>query len=206
MKKSSVLFIVFCLGFSVRHFAQSEYTSAIEASRKAKNEELRSKKTSPLQKEDRKAFHDLDYFPVDENWRKTVRFRTSPTLEEIEIPTSAGTTKTFQAYGLMEIEDGDNHFSITAYKRVWPNGVNPYPNEEESLFVPFKDLTTGESTYGGGRYLDIPVPKGDGEIELDFNACYNPYCAYGTGFSCPIPPKHNFIKTEVKAGEKSYSH
>ncbi len=44
----------------------------------------------------------------------------------------------------------------------------------------------------------------DGEITIDFNKCYNPWCAYSDGFNCPIPPKENNLLFSVKAGEKNY--
>jgi uncharacterized protein (DUF1684 family) len=70
------------------------------------------------------------------------------------------------------------------------------------LFLPFKDHTNGNGSYGGGRYLDMEVPKGN-EVEIDFNLCYNPYCAYADIFSCPIPPDENHLEVEILAGVKA---
>jgi len=67
------------------------------------------------------------------------------------------------------------------------------------LFIPFKDLTSGTETYGGGRYMDIMIPEGD-EIILNFNTAYNPYCAYANGYFCPIPPAENTLNVEIRAG------
>jgi len=73
------------------------------------------------------------------------------------------------------------------------------------LFLPFKDFTNNESTYGGGRYINfLDTDIKDGKIEIDFNKSYNPWCAYSDGFNCPIPPKENHIETEVTAGEKNF--
>ena len=81
--------------------------------------------------------------------------------------------------------------------------TSPYKN---LLFVPFKDLTNGKETYGAGRYMDIVKPRGD-EAILNFNLAYNPNCAYGSeDFSCPIPPKENFLQAEIKAGEKIFEY
>ena len=70
---------------------------------------------------------------------------------------------------------------------------------KEHLFVPFRDATSGKTSYGGGRYLDINIPK-DGNVVLNFNLAYNPYCAYTNGWYCSIPPAENTLKVEVKAG------
>ena len=73
------------------------------------------------------------------------------------------------------------------------------------LFIPFKDLSNGEATYGGGRYMDIRMDDiKNGELMLDFNKAYNPYCAYSDGYNCPVPPVENHLETEVNAGEKSF--
>jgi hypothetical protein len=197
----SILSIVLVLS-SLLNFGQDNYIEKIEKHRAEKDVELQSKKTSPLQKADRKTFQDLPYFEIDEKWKMSVRFRVNETQDVIEIPTSAGYSKTYQAYGVLDIFIDGNYFPITAYKRVLKEGQSA--PSHESLFVPFKDMTTGNSSYGGGRYLDIDVPEDGAQITLDFNLCYSPYCAYGDGFACPIPPQSNFIKTEITAGEKAY--
>jgi uncharacterized protein len=79
------------------------------------------------------------------------------------------------------------------------------PEYADYLFVPFTDATTGNETYGSGRYIDLRL--GDiknNTVLLDFNKCYNPYCAYTSGYNCPIPPKENRLAVAVKAGEKVF--
>ena len=160
--------------------AQSSYVKEIEQGRKAKDKGLRSRRHSPLQKEDRKAFDHLHYYPVDEAWKKEVQFTMIEKGDTIDIMTSSGKIKQFYEYGSLAFAHLGDSDTLTAYKRIWPEGYDsPYA---PYLFVPFKDLTTGESTYGGGRYMDIDVPEKSGVITLDFNLCYNPYCAYGGGF------------------------
>jgi uncharacterized protein (DUF1684 family) len=75
------------------------------------------------------------------------------------------------------------------------------------LFVPFKDRTNYDATYGGGRYIDLSTKDiVNGRILLDFNKCYNPYCAFADGFNCPIPPDENSLPIEIAAGEKTFIH
>ncbi|MBZ0243452.1 MAG: DUF1684 domain-containing protein, partial [Bacteroidales bacterium] len=73
----------------------------------------------------------------------------------------------------------------------------------KGLFVPFKDKTNGKISYGGGRYLDIEIPE-SAQLILDFNNAYNPYCAYNSKWSCPIPPYENHLKISICAGVKKY--
>ncbi len=78
-------------------------------------------------------------------------------------------------------------------------------DEGKIYLLPFRDLTSGKETYGGGRYINIPKDNLVGDkIEIDFNNAHNFYCAYNERYVCPIPPKENFIKTEIKVGEKVY--
>jgi len=73
-----------------------------------------------------------------------------------------------------------------------------------SLFIPFRDATSGGGTYGAGRYLDL-IENTTGIYDLDFNRAYNPYCAYNDRFSCPLPPGENTLEVPILAGEKIYS-
>lgn len=69
-------------------------------------------------------------------------------------------------------------------------------------FTMVGDLTSGESTYGGGRYLYLDLPKTDGKISLDFNYLYNPPCAFSEFTTCLFPPQQNQLPIEIKAGER----
>ena len=71
------------------------------------------------------------------------------------------------------------------------------------MFLPFLDATNGVETYGGGRYLDMKVPKSN-EVIIDFNKAYNPYCVYNHEYSCPIVPLENELDVEINAGVKKY--
>ena len=80
------------------------------------------------------------------------------------------------------------------------------PQYKDYLFLPFTDLTNNETTYGGGRYIDLKLKdiREEGRLTIDFNKAYNPYCAFGEGFSCPIPPDANKLNVRVEAGEQNY--
>ena len=64
----------------------------------------------------------------------------------------------------------------------------------------FRDLTTGQETYPGGRFLyaDMPV---NGEVVLDFNKAHSPPCAFTPFATCPLPPKENHLGVRIEAGE-----
>jgi uncharacterized protein len=80
------------------------------------------------------------------------------------------------------------------------------PKYSDHLFIPFTDGTTYTETYGGGRYIDLSTKdiKGD-KLMVDFNKCYNPYCAYAEGYNCPIPPVENRLPISIHAGERNWA-
>jgi len=75
------------------------------------------------------------------------------------------------------------------------------------LFLPFADATSGDETYGAGRYL-LDTVKGadlgqyDGRLVLDFNFAYQPSCAYDPRWTCPLAPPANRLSVAVRAGER----
>ena len=68
----------------------------------------------------------------------------------------------------------------------------------------FADATTGEETYGGGRFLYADLLPG-GRVVLDFNRAYNPPCAFNPWTTCPLPPESNKLRVPIRAGEKTYT-
>jgi len=71
---------------------------------------------------------------------------------------------------------------------------------EDSLFVVFKDRSSGKSTYGPGRFLTLASPV-EGRVTIDFNKAYNPPCAFSPHTLCPLPPRQNLLDLEINAGE-----
>jgi uncharacterized protein len=71
--------------------------------------------------------------------------------------------------------------------------------DSKTIFVPFRDATSGKTTYGGGRYIDTRLAND--AVELDFNRAYNPYCVWNFSFACPVPPEENRLNFAIEAGE-----
>jgi len=110
-----------------------------------------------------------------------------------EIPTSDGKLRPAQRAGVLTFELAGEPRRLTAY--TFEGG------EDESLFVPFLDATSGTETYGAGRYLDLD-PEEDGTYTLDFNLAYHPSCVYDPRFSCPLTPPENRLPIRIEAGER----
>lgn len=79
-------------------------------------------------------------------------------------------------------------------------------DHKDDFFIPFTDAGAGTSSYEGGRYLDFKESDiVNNQLVIDFNRAYNPYCAFTTGYNCPIPPRENDLPVEIAAGEKKFA-
>lgn len=72
----------------------------------------------------------------------------------------------------------------------------------ENGFTMISDETTGDETYGGGRYIYLDLPETDGNVRLDFNYLYNPSCAFSKFTTCLYPPRQNNLPFKILAGER----
>jgi uncharacterized protein (DUF1684 family) len=151
---------------------------------------------SPLSEEDRLAFGGLPFYPVDEGFRVIAEFTRTPDEKPFPMPTSSDRTPIYVKYGILKFFLQGQEHQLSIYQN---QQLQKMPGYEDYLFLPFTDLTSGDSSYGGGRYIDIRIPKRK-RVLLDFNKAYNPYCAYSDGYSCPIPPKENDLAAAIKVG------
>lgn len=170
----------------------NNYQTVLENMRQQKDVQFEKSGNSPIPEAKKSSFKGLVYFPADENYRVWATLVPANRNDTLIISTTKNEKMLYFRVGTLNFKLFDYPTSLNAYR----SAENP-----NSLFVPFKDLTTGVSTYGGGRYLEIPYKEGQ-EIELDFNMAYNPYCVYNEAYSCPIPPKENKMNREILAGEK----
>lgn len=105
-----------------------------------------------------------------------------------------------RVFGVLTFELKGKQFELNVYQGKEMMTTKGY---EDYLFLPFLDDTNGDTTYGGGRYIDLRIPEGD-SIEIDFNTAYNPYCVYNAKYSCPIVPRQNYVAIKVEAGVKAF--
>jgi uncharacterized protein len=150
---------------------------------------------SPLSESQRAAFEGLDYFPERADLALQLPLDDSgPGVgETLNILTTDGKTKSFSRAGRVRFEVDGVPVELTVLR----------DSDRGGLFIPFRDGSAGGETYEVGRYLE-PQERPDGTLEVDFNFAYNPFCAYGGGWSCPIPPEENRLAVTIAAGEKAF--
>jgi len=151
-----------------------------------------SKLLTPQQQAD---FKGVKYMPYDSAYRLQVRYSPIQHADTIIVATTRKTVSRYLPWATVSFMLHDSACTLTVYR-----GLDPW-SEMDLYFVMFNDLTNGNSSYGGGRYLELQkVDEAGGTAILDFNYSYNPYCAYADRYSCPIPPKENRLEVAVRAG------
>ena len=149
---------------------------------------------SPVPAEQRRNFPPLEYFAIDPGYSVPASLAVAPGKDILELSTSGGLRRKMRKIGTLQFTLRDQALTLTAF-------VDAETNDVRRLFVPFGDLTNGNETYPGGRYLDLERTA-TGFYEIDFNRAYNPFCVFNAAYDCPYPPRENRLKVPVRAGEK----
>jgi uncharacterized protein len=178
----------------------ADYVKDIEARRREKDYFFKEDAESPIPHELRPKFEGLAYFPPDPKYRVHAKLVKDPTPPRVVLATSKGVPREMIRYGVLEFGIEGKKQRLEAYKSVPQPG---HHHEDESLYVPFRDATSGKETYGAARYLDIEQRPSDDYV-IDFNRAYSPYCAYSDDYVCPFPPRENWLSVPIRAGEKNF--
>ena len=137
------------------------------------------------------AFPGIESYPADLQWRVEARFHAYDEPRQLQVMTVVeGLGWDPVAPGILEFEIQGQPLSLEAYR------------SGDELFIIFADLTTGETTYPAGRYVDADPPGPDGTVILDFNKAYNPPCVFNEFATCPLPTRRNYLQVAIEAGEK----
>ncbi|HVU98425.1 MAG TPA: DUF1684 domain-containing protein [Puia sp.] len=144
----------------------------------------------------------LRFYPLDAAYKVECTFEKVSNSPWLPMPTSGTVTKMARKYGVLSFRLHDTVMHLVVFQMqqlLAKEGTKDY------LFVGFTDATSALDTYGAGRYIDCTTADIHGDrMTLDFNKAYNPYCAYTTGYNCPIPPRENDLPVAILAGEKNY--
>jgi uncharacterized protein (DUF1684 family) len=186
--------------------------AVLERFRTQKNDLFKMHPQSPFGPEIRATFIGLKYFAYDPALR--VEAKVEPLTEDalIETPSSGPSVMRFPRAAHVRFSIAGESASLYVY---W---IDVYGG---GLFLPFRDATNSDESYGAGRYLfdtvkgsdfermtdDVDtaaIGYGGGRIWLDFNFSYNPSCAYDARWICPLAPRENVLATPIRAGERNY--
>ena len=177
-----------------------EYLQEIEGHRVKYLEDFARDPYAPLDSSDISGVH---FFEPDPEYVCNCSFERLAKPKPFKMATYAGTVKDYIIYANLNCPIKGESYQLELYRSLKAMSMPMYRN---LAFLPFRDLTNAESTYGGGRYIDVKLDTAQSDfIIIDFNKTYNPYCAYSDGYFCPIPPIANHLQIEINAGEKMYT-
>ncbi|MGH2445124.1 MAG: DUF1684 domain-containing protein [Candidatus Limnocylindria bacterium] len=151
-------------------------------------------RTWDLESSARAQFDGIEHWPVDPAWRLAGRFE--PVADRIlPVPDVLGMVEDEPSPGDVVFEaDGVTH---RLQALIGGDGGE--------LWLVFGDLTNGDASYGGGRFLYTGAPDADGGVVVDFNRAYNPPCVFSPYATCPLPWPANRLPLHIPAGERGFS-
>lgn len=161
-------------------------------------EELLDTASHILTEEEIAEFRGLDYYALDSTYILECKLKKKPG-KPFEMITTTERRPVYRRYGVLSFKLNGEKYKLDVFQPVIDIAGKVY---ESYLFIPFRDQTSAAETYGGGRYLDLEIPS-EKSVTIDFNQCYNPYCAYSHRYSCPVPPEQNTLDVKIEAGEKT---
>ena len=182
-----------------------EGADALAQFRRGRDDLFRTHAQSPIEPQERAAFHGLRYFAADDAYRVHAQIEDGDGSELLIDTGGDDGAVRYQRAATLVFALGGEHCRLTVLSLAQYAG---------GLFVPFRDSTSGHQTYGGGRYLFDTAKDTDGlvlemtpgspEVVIDFNYAYNASCAYNPRWACPLAPPENFLEVPIRAGEKNY--
>jgi len=174
------------------------YIETLTKERKEKNYNLQFDLNSPFNRDTTITFNPLNYYEPNPDFIFKSKLIVYDIQDTVAILGTRGETRPAILLGYLELSKDERVHKINVYKSFDRTG-KPYYS------IWFTDKTTGKETYGVGRYLDFEL-NDDPEFvyTIDFNKAYNPYCAYSSLFTCPIPRVEDYIDMAIEAGEKNF--
>lgn len=163
------------------------YTEKAEKTRDEYKKSLASMENSPIEKLGVRA---MSFFEPNEKWVFEADFIKTEGDREFKVQMTDSSTESSKLAGYATVRIDGKAYNMM----VFDEGAN--------YLIPFKDLTNGKETYGGGRYINIEKGQLVGKkLTIDFNNSHNFYCAYDEKFVCPVPPRENHLPVRVEVGE-----
>lgn len=165
--------------------------------REGRDRLFREHPQSPLAASDPARAAGLPYWPYDPGLRFALPL--IETRETVTLSLPSGDHGMTQVYRLGQVQ---LPYPLKSTLDAW--WLDQYAG---GLFLPLRDGTAGESSYGGGRYL-LDTAKGadlgtrGATLTIDFNFLYHPSCRYSAAWQCPLAPEGNRIDLPVRAGER----
>lgn len=191
--KYALLFLILAVAFT--SYSQNDQ-AAFEHYKDSLNNNFKGDELSPLNNLQKRNFHTLNFYDFNPEMIVDARFKKLANDDMVTLKTTTQRKPVYQIYGYLYFELEGKEQRLAVLKNA---GIAPGDKYAKYLSIMFTDETTGNGSYGVGRYMGLYAPLPE-KVLLNFNHTYNPYCAYSTRYSCPIPPKENHINVAITAG------
>jgi uncharacterized protein (DUF1684 family) len=176
----------------------TDWERTVDQHRDDKDEYFRDSSRSPIPEIKQPDFAGLNYYPKSSDYYFELPLHEHEEKEIVVVATTTEGEREYLRWGEFRFEVDGHEETLQAYRRS---------ENDPGLWVPFRDETSGNETYGAGRYLDLHADEdrldGDRWV-VDFNLAYNPFCAYSERYECPMVPTENWLDVRIEAGEKTY--
>lgn len=177
---------------------EQAYVDKVLLKRAEKAEYMKNDESSPFNRDENVNFTSLKYFDVNPAFRFESKLFEYESKDTVTVMGTKGEERRIVRYGYVTFSYEEKEYKINVYQGESRSGDKYYS-------IWFTDLTTGDDTYGVGRYLNFEKEENSDHLYvIDFNMAYNPYCAYTPIYSCAIPLDEDHIPIAIKAGEKNY--
>jgi uncharacterized protein len=196
--KSGIIVLTFSFYAAVGQDADA--VQEIEMHREKQKKEFLDGEKSPLSPKEKRKFKGFHFYPINLKYRVQATFKRTEGMPNFAMKTTTDRLPQYVKYGEVHFRIDDQDFMLEVYQSP---DIMKLPGYEDYLFIPFTDSTNGNETYDVGRYLEFRIPTSE-NVVIDFNKCYNPYCAYSPRYSCPIPPAPNHLPIPIPVGEKKF--
>lgn len=158
---------------------------------------FRTHPQSPLPPHDPLRESGIPYWPYDAELRFELPLLPMSDPVRLSVPTGGDGVTELRRIGHLELPA-----PLAATLDVW--WLDQYAG---GLFIPLRDGTAGDSSYGGGRYLldtakSADLGGTDTTLTVDLNFLYHPSCPYSPEWICPLAPEGNTVSASVRAGER----
>ena len=174
----------------------SRYVSELQDERKLKDRFMAEHPESPFVDARIPGFSGLRYFPPDPRYVVEARLERVDPPRYAYLRTNRDNQAEMRLVGYLQFSLGKKNYQLGVYHAIG--------SASTSVFIPFRDRTSGVETYGPGRYVTIDLHEDD-RYSLDFNRAFNPYSAYTDSFECSFPPTENDLPVPIPAGEKVWA-
>ncbi|GAA0224078.1 DUF1684 domain-containing protein [Haladaptatus pallidirubidus] len=181
----------------VDELSEDEWREELQNTRREKDEFFGDHPQSPIPPEKRDEFDGLTYFDPAPEYQVTATVESHEDREPIDLEMTSANPQRYLRTMTLHFEVDGQEQSLAVYQQ----------DGQESLFVPFRDKTTGQQSYENGRYLELHPDReltDSDEVTLDFNLAYSPFCAFSETFACPLPPEENWLDVAIRAGERKW--